>query len=90
MNKWLPASPWDYVTSTDSKGIIRFDARKTFEAGAFTVSTLAFIYLTDKDNLTEWFFFTYMVSWTAARYLRDREQRLSKQINKPSATLIEG
>jgi hypothetical protein len=73
---FLPASPWDYLTSTrDAK--VRFDARKTWEAGAFIVSTFAFVWLVYSDKLTEWFFIGYMGTWVGARFLRDREQRLS-------------
>jgi hypothetical protein len=73
----LPASPWDIFTSTGRDGKVRFDARKSFEAGAFIVSTWAFVYLTLQSKLTEWFFIGYMTAWTVARYLRDREQRLT-------------
>ena len=73
----LPASPWDYVTSTRG-GVVRFDARKTWEAGAFFVSTWAFIQMTLTDNLTETFLVVYMGAWIGSRFLRDREQRLSK------------
>lgn len=75
--KLLPASPWDYVTS--SKGaVVHFDPRKTWEAGAFLVSTAAFAWLAYSDKLTEWFFIGYMGTWVGARFLRDREQRLAK------------
>lgn len=74
---FLPASPWDYVTSTPKDGKTRFDARKTWEAGAFLVSTVAFAWLVYSDRLTEWFFVGYMGTWVGARWLRDREQRLS-------------
>ncbi len=71
--KLLPASPWDYLTSTKD-GATRFDARRSFEFGSFWVTTIwgsVLIY-------TEWFFLAYLATWTAAKYLRDREQRLSK------------
>ena len=74
----LPASPWDYVTSTDRQGRTRFDPRKSFEFGAFWCSTVWGSILVYKDSMTEWFFIGYMAAWTAARYLRDREQRLNK------------
>ena len=74
----FPASPWDLITSTDKAGLTRFDARKTFETGSFISSTAAFGYLTGAGQLTEWFFLIYMGTWTAARYLRDREQRLAQ------------
>lgn len=73
---FLPASPWDYITSTKD-GVVRFDPRKTWEAGAFMSSTWAFFYLTLHGTLTEFFFIGYMGAWAAARYLRDREQRLT-------------
>lgn len=72
----LPASPWDYITSTKD-GKVRFDPRKTWEAGAFLVSTAAFAWLAYHDKLTEWFFVGYMGTWVGARFLRDREQRLN-------------
>lgn len=75
--KLLPASPWDYVTSS-KEGVVRFDARKSWEAGAFLVSTWAFIQLTLANNLTEFFLFAYMGTWVGARFLRDREQRLNR------------
>lgn len=74
--KILPASPWDFITSTKG-GVIRFDARKTWEAGAFLVSTWAFVQFTLAGNLTEVFLFAYMGTWVGARFLRDREQRLT-------------
>jgi hypothetical protein len=74
--KFLPASPWDLLTSTKD-GVIRFDARKCWEAGAFVVSTVAFVVLTWRNGLTEWFFIGYMGTWVGARFLRDREQRLN-------------
>ena len=75
--KLLPASPWDYITSTKD-GAVRFDPRKTWEAGAFLISAWGFIYLTLHDKLTEAYFVGFMATWAAARFLRDREQRLSK------------
>lgn len=74
--KLLPASPWDYITSSRD-GQVRFDPRKTWEAGAFVVSTFAFAWLSYKGQLTEFFFVGYMTTWVGARYLRDREQRLT-------------
>jgi hypothetical protein len=68
----------DLITAMDKAGKIRFDARKCFEAGAFAVSSWGFIYLTLAGKLTEWFFIGYMAAWTTARFLRDREQRLSR------------
>lgn len=74
----IPASPWDYITSTDKHGKVRFDARKTWEAGAFVASTWAFILFSWRGTLTEFFFVGFMTTWVGARFLRDREQRLSK------------
>ena len=73
----LPASPWDYVTSTDKRGVVRFDARKTFELGSFVLSGVWGSVLVYQHQFTEWFFIGFMATWTAARYLRDREQRLN-------------
>lgn len=73
----LPASPWDYITSTAKDGKVRFDPRKTWEAGAFLASCWGFVYLTLHDKLTEFYFIGFMGAWAAARYLRDREQRLN-------------
>lgn len=67
----------DLLTATDKRGHTRFDARKCWEAGAFSVSTWAFVYIVMANRLTEWFMAIYMGSWVAARFLRDREQRLN-------------
>ena len=75
-----PAQPnlTDLITSTDKTGKVRYDARKCFEAGAFLTSTWGFVFLTASFKLTEFFFIGYMSAWVGARFLRDREQRLSK------------
>ena len=67
----------DLLTSTDRKGVTRMDARKCWEAGAFCVSTWAFVFLTASGKLSEFFFVGYMGAWVGARFLRDREKRLS-------------
>ena len=79
----VPASPWDYVTSTDRKGVVRFDARKSFEFGAFWFSTAWGCVLVYQQLFTEFFFIGYMAAWTAARFLRDREQRLNRKQEPP-------
>ena len=66
----------DLLTSTDKKGIQRFDARKCFEAGAFGVSTWGFVFITLADKMTEFYMLSYMGAWVGARFLRDREKRL--------------
>lgn len=71
---------WDLATSTDKNGATRTDGRKFFECGAFVVSTVAFSYLVVVDRLTEVFLMAYMSAWVTARFLRDREQRLNRQI----------
>lgn len=71
-------SPLDYITSTGKDGKVRFDPRKTWEAGAFIVSTGAFGWMAFKLQLTEFYFIGYMGAWVGARFLRDREQRLNK------------
>jgi hypothetical protein len=75
-DKELPSLS-DLITATDKKGKARLDARKCFEAGCFLASTWAFVFLTASGKLTEFFFVGYMGSWVGARYLRDREKRLS-------------
>lgn len=79
---FLPASPWDYVTSTGKDGKVRFDPRKSFEFGSYWVSTTWGCVLLYQGKFSEWFFVAYMAAWTAARFLRDREQRLT---NAPAA-----
>ena len=69
----------DLITATDKKGKVRLDARKCFEAGCFLASTWAFVFLTASGKLSEFFFVGYMGSWVGARFLRDREKRLSIQ-----------
>lgn len=79
---FFPASPWDYITSTKD-GEVRFDGRRTFEFGSFWVTTAWGSVLIYKDQFTEWFFLAYLATWTTAKYLRDREQRLNKPELKP-------
>jgi len=73
---FLPASPWDYVTSTDKHGKLRFDPRKSFEFGSYWTSTIWGCVLIYQGLFSEWFFAAYMACWTGARWLRDREQRM--------------
>lgn len=72
----LLPSLFDLITSTDKKGKVRLDARKCFEAGSFLLSTWVIVFLTGAGKLTYEFFTVYLGVWTAARFLRDREQRL--------------
>lgn len=69
----------DLITATDKVGQKRFDARKCFEAGSFALSTWIMVYLTLGKGMTIEFFGVYLGVWTTARFLRDREQRLSGQ-----------
>lgn len=71
-----PPKLTDLLTSTDPRGVTRFDARKCWEAGTFAVSTWAFVFLTASGKLTEFFFVGYMTTWVGARFLRDREKRM--------------
>lgn len=71
---------WDTVTTTSRDGKTRTDARKLFEAGAFVVMTIAFSYLAVQDKLSEGYAAIYVGAFVAARFARDREQRLNKQI----------
>ncbi|MCC7144230.1 MAG: hypothetical protein IT349_19215 [Candidatus Eisenbacteria bacterium] len=74
---------WDLVTTTDKQGIVRTDPRKTFEAGAFSSMFVGSIYLGFQGKIVSGEGIAYMTLFTslfvAARTLRDREQRLSKQ-----------
>ena len=72
----------DLITSTDKTGKVRFDARKCFEAGAFLTSTWILVFITSSGKFNEAAFGLYMATYTAARFLRDREQRLSSQPTK--------
>lgn len=74
----LPASPWDYITSTGKDGKVRFDGRKTFESGSFLASTAWCSVLLYQGKFTFEIFAAYLTTWAAARWLRDREQRLNK------------
>ena len=73
---------WDCVRTT--KGAQTFtDRRKLFETGAFVVSTVAFSYLVVVDRMNELFLTIYMTTWVASAAMRDRAQRLEKQIQAP-------
>ena len=75
-DKSLP-SLFDLLTSTDRTGTVRLDARKCFEAGAFVPSTWIVIFITAAGKFNEMAFGLYMATYTAARFLRDREKRLA-------------
>jgi hypothetical protein len=72
----------DYLTATGADGVVHFDPRKSFEAGAFLVSSWGFVALVLAGKLTEFYFLGYMSAWIGARFLRDREQRLNRA-NEP-------
>lgn len=67
----------DLITSTDKSGRVRFDSRKCFEAGAFLTATWILVFITSAGKFNEAAFGLYMATYTAARFLRDREQRLA-------------
>lgn len=69
-------SMFDLITATDRQGRVRLDARKCFEAGAFLTSTWVIIFITAAGKFSFEAFGLYMATWTAARWLRDREKRL--------------
>lgn len=71
---------WDVIRTTKD-GHQYVDPRKLFEAGAFVVTTVAFSHMTIQGKLNEWFVITYLGAFVTARYLRDREQRLNKEID---------
>ena len=68
---------WDLVRATKD-GKVFTDGRKLFETGAFAVMTVTFCYLALVDKLSEMYATLYVGAFVAARYLRDREQRLNK------------
>lgn len=72
---------WDAVTTTARDGRVRTDARKLYEAGAFVVMTIAFSYLVVQDKLSEGYAAIYVGAFVTAKFLRDREQRLNRQID---------
>lgn len=72
----------DLITATDKRGKVRLDARKCFEAGCFLTSTWGFVFLVASNKFTEFYMASYMAAWVGARYLRDREKRLSVQEQK--------
>lgn len=69
----------DLITATDKRGKVRMDPRKCFEAGSYLLSTWIMVYLTSSGKMTIEFFVAYLGCWTTARWLRDREQRLTTQ-----------
>ena len=72
---------WDLVTATGKQGTVRTDARKLFEVGAFVVMTVGFSYLLLIGRMSEFYAGIYVGAFVGARYLRDREQRLNKQMD---------
>ena len=71
---------WDIVTSTDRQGLTLTDGRKLFEVGVFVVMTVGFSYLLLIGKMSEFYAGIYVGSFIGARALRDREQRLNKQL----------
>ena len=67
----------DLITATDKRGTVRLDARKCFEAGAFLTSTWVLVYITSANKFSYEAFGLYLATWTAARWLRDREKRMA-------------
>ena len=67
----------DLITATDKQGIVRLDSRKCFEAGAFLTSTWIMVFITAAGKFSFEAFGLYMATYTAARFLRDREKRLA-------------
>jgi len=70
---------WDTIRT--KKGEVTYtDPRKLFEVGAFVVMSCGFSYMVIQGKLTEWYAGIYVTAFVAARYLRDREQRLNRQL----------
>lgn len=42
---------------------------KMMQLGAFAISTWAFVYLVIKNNLSEWYYTTYMLSWSGSHLI---------------------
>lgn len=72
---------WDVVRATNKDGKVFTDPRKLFEAGAFVVMTVYFSHAALQGKMTEWYAAIYVGAFVAARYARDREQRLNRQID---------
>ena len=71
-------SLYDLLTATDKKGKVRLDARKCFEAGSFLLASWIMVWLASAGKMTIEFFTVYLGVWTTARFLRDRERRLTE------------
>ena len=67
----------DLITATDKKNKTRLDARKCFEAGSFLLSVWIMVYITSAGKLSIEYFTVFLGVWTTARFLRDREKRLT-------------
>ena len=71
---------WDCIRAGRDDKVFT-DPRKLFEAGAFTVMTVTFCYLSVLDKMSEAYAALYVGAWVVARSMRDREQRLSNPQN---------
>ena len=71
---------WDMVTATDANGVVHTDGRKFQELGAFVVMTVGFSHLVVTGKITEWYAGIYVSAFVTARWLRDREQRLNREM----------
>lgn len=70
---------WDTVRTR--KGEVTYtDPRKLFEVGAFVVMSCGFSYMVIQGKLTEFYAGIYVTAFVTARALRDREQRLNRQL----------
>lgn len=67
----------DLITATDRTGRVRVDSRKCFEAAAFLTSTWVMVFITAAGKFSFEAFGLYMATYTAARFLRDREKRMA-------------
>ena len=78
---------WDTVRA-GRDGKVFTDPTKLFLAGAFVVMTVGFSYLTLIDKMSEFYAGLYLATFAGAKWARDREQRLNRQLDagKPAET----
>lgn len=55
----------DLLIGSDGKA----SGSKMMQLGAFAISTWAFVYLVIKNNLSEWYYTTYMLSWSGSHLI---------------------
>jgi hypothetical protein len=79
---------FDGFVAKDKNGDLKPDFRKFFEFGSFMSSTWLFMFWPLIGKFDSAYAIGYMATWTTARYLRDREQRLREPINRELKDVI--